>query len=268
MSLVVPGNIPAGSVTTLTIPGVANTASVGAHTLSVWTSSDHVVVTLPYQLLSAVKKAVVVTKAKARTRRQGPQDQLHRLLPSHAPRSLAASGGRGRQRGHNCRTAAFPYVPGQSVANQTFVENYADISAWWRKWSLVFAPERARRRIRVAFARRPQLGGYVAPAGPGARGRAGRRGRAQRAGLWCCRHRRVAARGPFASRVRSQSAHADQLHRHGTGHAGGSLGVRARHWHLPPCPPSRQRASQTARPTPGTAGGRGGCVAVSRATGF
>ncbi len=41
-----------------------------------------------------------------------------------------------------------------NLFNQTFVENYADISAWWRKWSLVFAPERARRRIRVVFAAR------------------------------------------------------------------------------------------------------------------
>ena len=32
-----------------------------------------------------------------------------------------------------------------ALFNETFSENYADIVAWWRRWSLVFFPERARR---------------------------------------------------------------------------------------------------------------------------
>jgi hypothetical protein len=35
-----------------------------------------------------------------------------------------------------------------NLFNETFSENYADISAWWHKWALAALPERLRRRLR------------------------------------------------------------------------------------------------------------------------
>ena len=38
-----------------------------------------------------------------------------------------------------------------NLFNQTFEENYADISAWWQKWLGIFLPERWRRRLAEGF---------------------------------------------------------------------------------------------------------------------
>ena len=129
MSVVVPGAIRAGSLVTLSLPGVLNAPKAGRQALSLWTSSDHVPLKVPFQLVAAGPAPRPAPAPKPERAQAKPS--VFTDLPTPAA-SFASVTHDLENAGLTVAALLFITFPSQ-LFNSTFEENYEDIKAWWKK---------------------------------------------------------------------------------------------------------------------------------------
>ena len=137
VSVVVPADVPAGSDLTLSAPGVVNSPGAGPQVLKVWTSSDHVAQSVPFELVAAGKapkprpRPGPVAKPRPQPQPAGAKPSVFTVLPTPAS-SFASVTHDLENAGVTVAALLFITFPSQ-LFNSTFEENYEDIKAWWEK---------------------------------------------------------------------------------------------------------------------------------------